>query len=581
MAQVFRVPVNVHVGKSLLSAARQYETMLEVILEGVQNSLDAAAGRIWIHLNQKVRWMRIADDGKGVTRQEMNERLQNFFNSAKERDKLGTFGLGFISPLGKCPHFSFTSCSESEATGYHEWHFDSEEITSRQQDVEVTCRPLPQLRFSNDAPDSHPTLRKWRSELVVSKYTPDKSVARVTANELVSKIRGRYGAAMRRYKSQISLRITDESGRVTSQVIAPPEFEGEPLPKVTLSDARVGAVTFRLYLAPQKPKVKKKKFDEPEQLGVVLREEGRPFRLDFSTFATTHVDKVGSEVATALKSGVFEGEILHEPKLLLREDRRGFLKHEALDGLCAVLSRWFDEHGQALLQDASASSEREQNQQLCRFAERAFRQLLKLTVFSDIQEIIRQIGLSTAGSGHKRRQVIGMLDFRSLSDAVGRTGEGEGGSGDTAKAAPESERADMIHLLAAGPAGQIRRIVKRGSQSLIFDADPMTWSPRRDKLWDFDLENGILFFNSRHPDWVACRESRYAERLVTHLTNFVAINVIRLFGERERQHFHEKLEFFDHTLQTYCFILLHGEQFAKLSFAPPALVPRKPRHSKS
>ncbi len=120
-------PVNFPAGKILVRLANEYPFVLLVILENVQNALDANARNVSVRINQKTSCITVRDDGDGVSVSGFQEALQSVCESAKSRGKLGQFGIGLISPLGKCERFTFTS-SPRDKDEFREWTFNTAEI---------------------------------------------------------------------------------------------------------------------------------------------------------------------------------------------------------------------------------------------------------------------------------------------------------------------------------------------------------------------------------------------------------------------------------------------------------------------
>ena len=91
--------LDLHAGSAILRAANVYPTLLEVILEMVQNSSDKGALKIWITLNQKSRSLAVKDNGDGVDQSEFDEALLQVGKTIKKSDKLSLHSSS--SPLEK------------------------------------------------------------------------------------------------------------------------------------------------------------------------------------------------------------------------------------------------------------------------------------------------------------------------------------------------------------------------------------------------------------------------------------------------------------------------------------------------
>ena len=136
-----RSHVTFNQGRALCKIAGEYPTLYESIMEAVQNAIDANATEINIVLNRKSQHLAIRDNGDGVTMQEFEVALSKVCESVKERGKLGQFGIGLISPLGKCKYFTFISSpSRARTEGYVEWKFVTDDIRAQALNVTVPHR---------------------------------------------------------------------------------------------------------------------------------------------------------------------------------------------------------------------------------------------------------------------------------------------------------------------------------------------------------------------------------------------------------------------------------------------------------
>jgi hypothetical protein len=94
--------------------------------------------------------------------------------------------------------------------------------------------------------------------------------------------------------------------------------------------------------------------------------------------------------------------------------------------------------------------------------------------------------------------------------------------GDTEDRAPSQSRESHQPFTVAGPNGRRRTLVKSDSLGLQFSHTAMEGS---DRLWELDIQNGVLHFNIRHPLWVECDKSN---RQLKQLQEFIAIQALQL-----------------------------------------------------
>ena len=200
-------------GEALIRIAQTYITLLEVILEAVQNALDVNATRIKIVLNRQLRYIVIRDNGDGVNQDDFEKALVSVGCSGKEKNKLGEYGIGLIAPLGKCREFSFTSCPADTKQGYIEWTFNVAQLRKQTEQVHIPMKKRPDLAYQ-----ARPVQRgrhvyvDWKTEIRIDDFTKDRIINRVTMDSLVENILDRYGAVMRRNSVVVSIKLTAEDG---------------------------------------------------------------------------------------------------------------------------------------------------------------------------------------------------------------------------------------------------------------------------------------------------------------------------------------------------------------------------------
>ena len=120
------VALAVHFGQTLRNQADMYPTIAACIKELVSNGLDAGASRIEVIYNLKNRSLVVQDNGRGRSPEDFQRDLMNVGNSSKRGDKskIGRYGIGMMSPLGKCTRFVFTSWDGRKDQPYIEFTFD-------------------------------------------------------------------------------------------------------------------------------------------------------------------------------------------------------------------------------------------------------------------------------------------------------------------------------------------------------------------------------------------------------------------------------------------------------------------------
>lgn len=508
-----------HMGEAFCRVASDYPTVLDIILEQVQNALDADAKNILVVLNRKTRHIAIRDDGNGVSQEMFEEALRRVCLSQKDSGKLGRFGIGLISPLGKCETFTFTSCHKGVDYGYREWSFVTDDIRRQSQDVAIPHRARSDLFFIKKKNLTAPkglTTVMWRTEVNILKYSPDRMISRIgSITALKDAILERFGPTMRRHKVTLALKFANENGSVeTLDGIQAKQFTGRALPQIVIEDPDAGKVIFSLYLAAKTTK--------GQQGKVLVGEADNDYRFGFSLFARSAEKLLSDEIVSGLSSGIFEGEILAE-KVKLHSTRRSFESDDALVSFCIAIESWFQKHGAKHLEEVSGARRDQRYQDLGLESLREIEAMLQDPAFEVIRSVLKEFRIGTVGPGTTvETKTVGKQDENAVS--TDNPGPQERDASESEKGASEKSppQPDPDPYTVAGPRGQRRALVKKGNLGLQFSYIAMDGS---DRLWELDARQGILHFNVNHPTWVACDVS---DRKVRQLQETVAINALMI-----------------------------------------------------
>lgn len=551
-----------HMGEAFCRVASDYPTILDVVLEQVQNAIDANAKTISVVLNRKTRHIAIRDDGDGVTEATFEEALQRVCLSQKEQGKLGRFGIGLISPLDKCHTFTFISGPRAVVNGYREWTFVTEDIRRQAKDVMIPQRSRPDIFFISKKGQTGPkgmTTVMWRTEVNILRYSSDKIISRITSiDALAEAILERFGAVMRRNKVVLNLKFGNEDG--TTEIregVRAKLFTGRSLGEVVINDSEAGKVTFRLFLAPKTTRGQNGK--------VIVGEADNDYRFGFNLLARSADSLLPDEVASAMLSGVFEGEILGE-KVKLHSTRKSFEKDDAFVGFCTAIETWFQKHGAKHLEEVKEARRDQRYQELGLQSLREIEAMLKDPAFADIRSVLGGFKLGNVGSGHAPRseeKVAGKQDEPAVSTHGNDPREKGNGSESGERDTPTDDRPAHEPYTVAGPRGKQRTLVKRDSLGLQFSYIAMDGS---DRLWELDSRQGVLHFNVNHPIWVACDVS---DRKVRQLQETVAVYALMLKAMPED--LEDTLRFaFDEALRPLSYLFHVSPAFNLRKQAKPA-----------
>lgn len=545
--------MKVHLGNLIMLAANQYPTLLASLLEIVQNAIDGEAKHIQIKLDRKSRNLFVFDNGNGASVTKFEQALGQIGQSMKALTKLGRFGYGLVSPIDKCEAVTFTSCPKEMSDLYMMWTFRADEIRNRPETIHIPHTPQ-SFRFGRTTKtltiDSKTVSQvEWRTRVMLRNYTPDREIAKIgTIDDLAKEIFSRYGTAMRAGKVRLSIEYTDDLGKTeVRRELTAPEYTGESL---MLHSEVVGGTraTFKLFLARAEGRRGK------SNGLVVVGESDNPFRFPIKELIIRCGEYINPEVARALRSGIFEGEIT-SGSAKLHENRKQFVINDGLINFAQALEQWYTKVGAHHMETIQESRAGERYQELGLESMKNIEQMLNTAKFSHLVDLLKLLPHGTVGKQHQNNEtVVGQQEHRSK-----RTGEGgqktstKNGEGGPTKEPKEQHPKDTPYTV-AGPEGQRRHIVGGGSFGLQFSYQNM---PGENRLWIFDDTQGILHFNVRHPVWVACDTSN---KRVMQLQELVAVQAINWFFAPD----YMKDNLLEHTsniIDQHAFMLVHSASF--------------------
>lgn len=549
--------ISFHQGKALRHLANMYPTLQAVILELVQNALDrdVEATKISILIDFKTARLFVADNGKGISVDRMKTVLTTIADPARSREQkkggLGQFALGLFSPLGKCDHYTFTSCPAPHRYGFNEWVVRCKQVEEQRDDISIPMRYCQELTLS-EAPGKGQTKVVWRTKLEMHKFDKDAYISRIEMDGLVSAIQNRFSAVMRKNKANISIKIIREDGAEESRPsVQAHQFRGQKLAEYKVDSPEAGKVVIQLYVA---PKIKGSRCGN-----VVMGTFESDFRFPFHYFTRSATQLLNEDIVTALSSGVFEGEIVAS-KVKLHANREAFHKDDAYIGLCVVIEDWFNSYGRKHLEEINKSHQDQRYQELGLKSLKVLENLLKNIKFSNLLRVLKSFKHGLIGTGHKepeKKDVVGEQDQLSLS-LDGNPGKPKTHDPDAEprdRDVPEAEKKEKIHPTVTGPRGQVRRIVKHSSFGLQLtyeDPDLLSSSD----LWKLDDKNGILAFNVRHPLWAECEKKDTA---LMKFQEFVAIQALTLYAMPEAFRDRQR-EVLDELIPSFVYWLLNADK---------------------
>lgn len=488
-------------GKALKWISATYSTVEKTTLEAVGNAIDENPKTIWIDVNLKARTVEIADDGDGASLEEFErEALESVAESTKGDDKIGRFGFGFMAGLSICERYTFIAVPKRGGQGYIEWVFDTKILVSKKVELDVPYKERLDLRYSKHLAgktDGIITYVPWRAAIKFFKISTDKIIGRISPDSLEGEILARYGVSLRKRNIVIFLHFVNADGQEVSREIRGKDFQGEPLEHFIINPPNTNEFAeFKLYLAPLTIKGRR---------GVIhFGERGSEYRICDKEFVMSVVGLMDEDVGTALRSGIFEGEILSSCAKG-NEDRHSFNRNEDLSNFCVANVQGYRERLEQHVMRIREANKEKRYQEL---SLRALDRLQHLLSNPQYQRLLERSlpFVGTTGTNHAPpKRPLGETDQKGVAVQMRKQGQGNsnpgnGINGSRRKLASEEDPAHHP-LVATGPSGKKRIEVKNSSIGLTFVHVEMFDS---NAPYIFIPEKGVLEFNIRHHWFVQC-----------------------------------------------------------------------------
>lgn len=523
-----------HSGNVLLQVASTYDTILKVVLEQIQNALDAGAKSIEVIVNLKSGEIYVRDNGDGVSGISLSNALSLIGESRKDGGKLGQFGIGMISPLGNCLYFTFTSCPKPKERGYKTWTFKTADIRTQSGKIEIPIRDRPEL--TRGSVSNRNLVRCWWStEVHMMHITEEKLLRNITMQSLIEEVNSRFGKVMQKLHTAINARIIDENGVETARTFRASTYTGAPLEELTIVNNKAGATTFRLFVVRKEGRRRTRK-------GVVsVGKTGDQYRFPFTKLAHNLRSELDKSVKDALRSGILEGDIECE-RVQLNPDRERFESNAALEGLRDALEEWFLRVGSDLIASEKDKAAETRHQELALQALSNLEEWFRDPTAVGFKDAMKQFRFGSTGNGHspKPGKEVGEQDRPALS-TKGRSGKPRPSRNGKPKnrTEPKKDRPNHTPNTVTGPNGQVRKVVRSHSLGLQITHERIRGEDK--PLWELDSENGILTFNVLHQHWSRCEDK--SDTALTRLQEVCMLQALTLLTLPEMWREHTKTGF--------------------------------------
>lgn len=533
-----------HPGASIKVAADTYRKVPQVILECIQNSIDAKAKNIWVVINWKRRSIVVRDDGDGVTDETFRLAITNVGRSIKRgRGKYGKWGRGLVSPLGKCEYFTFTSQPKGAKEPYRKRTLNTLAIFEEEDRIRIPEEQCEDLQFARQNKKAVRGRRyvNWRTEVAMYNIITNKTIANVDINELVELAVDNFRVKMLQSDIELHISVVPERGEEYSLSVKAEPYSGEKLDDLRLPLPDDKEVRFNLYLA----RKQNGKYVGRVSFGIIAD----PFLLLGKDFFKSARSRLDSDVLKALSSGVFEGEIVSNVLSPVPE-RKAFADDDGLVKFCEALETWYIDIGMVYYEEAM---DREESERFEKNAEATLVGLQKMLsdpqlkaladLVSSFPPNLNGVGvpLPTDQPGNDATTEASPQDTSTpaptgagggagagddgTGGGCGGTGDGSGsgtgGRGNSGTGSSKKPRPDRN--------GKQRTKVKVKNFGLRFEETEHLQGP-----WELVVEQGTLYFNTKHPLYMQCADHTKPDECIRAYQQFVAIQALSLFALPEQ-----------------------------------------------
>jgi hypothetical protein len=511
-----------HMGRMLIMVAEKYATLPDVIKELIQNALDAKANKVWVTINLAEHVVIVRDNGVGASQEDIDIAMATIGQSQKDATALGRFGIGAVSPVGKLSEdgvYYFTSCpSKPHAQIFRTWTLARKDIEQMVDSLRFPVRERPEISGRSRSNRQI----QWNTEARMEGVTQDRELSAIDLETLHRQILANFGQALKKLKAVIEIEFTDATGHKHRPLqIRYTRARGTRLPHYQVHQGTVRA-GFDLIKVDRTPLGYKGE--------VRFGESGdfSGFRISLAQFLMVAIDYLSQEARDALRSGLFDGDIIGDT-IKLTPSRRGFHKGDQLRDFCIAIDRWYEEVGRQhmeVLRDEKLDAKRQKNGAASMAKIRAM--LLTDEFAHLLSGLLRRSTYGTQGSGHTPTpdKEVGEQDDRSVAVDGESRQDGERKASRRKPGQPSKEREDHVPTTVVGPDGVKRLVVEDNSLGLQFSYFPNSADKR---LWELFPEEGRLNFNVAHELWTACEEG--SDTQVQLLQELLTIHALSLYAD--------------------------------------------------
>ena len=554
------VALAVHFGQTLRNQADMYPNIPACMKELVSNGLDAGASRIEVIYDLKSRSLVVRDNGKGRSPEDFQRDLMNVGNSSKRGNKnqIGRYGIGMMSPLGKCARFVFTSWDGRKDEPYIEFTFDCKAIIESptpdtgKNGLVIKRERGEVVHETRGKTSPGRTAVWWKSEMVVHTIMKDKALTRFDIDEFVHVIHTNLNKSMLAQNTSVSVMFTNEEGHEFKRdKIQGIKFAGRALEAFVHKPETPDQVTFHLHIAPRI--VSGYKGEVAVQLA-----ESSVFTLAWKQVSKQlrDLNYISQDAAEALSSGFFEGDIISS-RCVLHKGRASLENNDALIEFGIAIDAWFTDAGSKEYRSIRTNEREQRFNDLGTHALGLFKEavLRNESLRKMLEQLKAMCKFGSVGRGHS--PVPGKQPNLPSLPGIAVNNKNPSGS-ETKFPSKDKESTDspgfgdkpghspIVHISPENGFPRKRTVGDSLGLHVMQTEDTIS-----DRLWTFDDLQGVVHINVLHPLWAKHEKS---DKALTRLqvTCFIQAVAYMLTRPSDRESVataqQQELLMFDHLL---------------------------------
>lgn len=493
--------------------ASQYPTLRRVINELIQNQVDEKATRSVTVMDRKERKLETMDNGGGASLEVIKKKFLQIGKSTKSKGAYGQFGVGLLSPIGKCRRLILTSRGKGDKE-FYEVVIDERQLEKTLGDPQILVRPSKE----------DPNKVWWTTKVTLEGINDDSYACRFpTPQEIEDDVISNFNVALEQLRTLVVIVVRNEHGvSEPAHTFTARPYGGTPLTEVEfVDDKRRGTkALFRIFVVEARRGGR----------GINVGNRENPSRMRWSDFIK-HIGPgmLPSELVKALNKemGLFEGEILTSALNFMNVDRQSFKLTDQTLEFCIAIEEWWKKVGKSVFEEALEKGKDEVYQRSMVDVLRDVDKGLSAVEGAKQQlhqELSGMMQTGTVGVDHARiprKDHVGEQADRSIATSGGALKPKEGTYNHHQASDKAKGKQGDVNSSAIGPQGRPRRMVRNEGVGLQMEVATMAGSGR---ACEFMPELGLIRINSRHPDFARC-EAR-GDRVLRQYMVFLVWGVI-------------------------------------------------------